>query len=146
MSSAASEIFDWLKAIRDGDITGQGLANGSSPAYIPTFVKQNDPNFDRNNAQRPIIAVATNLNNVDRFGSDCYSCDVRLYITTDRDFQQTNMDSIIERIRFVYHRKDVTGTTLYNYSRFQVRNPVDLQASGKELQKMVTCRTIAKKA
>lgn len=146
MSSAVDEIYVWLKSLRDGDILSAGLANGSSPAFVPTFIKNKDPNSDRGNAQRPIIKVATNLTNVDRFGSDCYSCDVRIYITVDRDVQQSNMDSIIERIRVLYHRKDITGTTLYNYSRFQVRNIIDLEASDKELQKMVTCRTIAKKA
>ena len=145
MSSAISEIFDWLKAVRDADITGTGLANGSSPAYIPVFVRKDDPNTDRNNTQYPILTVTANPNNADRFGHDTYVMDVRLYITVDRDVQLSNMDSIIERIRLKYNRQAVTPKTLYSFSPFQIRNIVDLQASGKYLNKMVVCRTIAKK-
>jgi len=145
MSSVISEIYDWLKAVRDADITGTGLGNGSSPAYIPIFVRKDDPNFDRNNTQYPLLTVTANPNNADRFGHDTYTMDVRMYITVDRDNQLSSLDSIIERIRLKYNRQAVTAGTLYSFSPFQVRNIVDLQASGKYLNKMVVCRTIAKK-
>jgi hypothetical protein len=145
MSSVVSEIYDWLKAVRDADITGTGLNNGSSPAYVAVFARKDDPNFDRNNTQYPLLTVTANPNNTDRFGADVYTMDVRMYITVDRDNQLSNMDSIIERIRLKYHRQAVTAGTLYWFSNFQVRNIVDLQASGKYLNKMIVCRTIAKK-
>lgn len=151
--SAESEIISAILAVVAADTGANGFANTSSNAYCRTIYRYDDPDGDRTLSNWPQLYVEVpNISAMDPFGgatgptsqTGAYMCEIRFHVKTDQDTNFTNHDAIIDRIRFKFHRQELTGST-YGFSTTRITSVQRLpQINNKELHTVVNARLVAR--
>jgi len=151
--SAESEITAAILSTVAADTGTGGFANTSSNAYCRTVYRFDDPDGDRTLSNWPQLYVEVPaISAMDPFGGamgptslpGAYMCEIRWHVKTDQDTNFTHHDAIVDRIRFVFHRQTLTGST-YGFSTTRVTGVQRLPAiNNKELHTVVTGRVFAR--
>lgn len=151
--SAESEIISAILAAVAADTGASGFSNTASTAYCRTVYRYDDPDGDRTLSNWPQLYVEVpSISAMDPFGGatgptslpGAYMCEIRFHVKTDQDTNFTNHDAIIDRIRFVFHRQTLTGST-YGFSTTRITGVQRLpQINNKELHTVVNARLVAR--
>lgn len=144
--SCESEILAAVEAVVDADTGAGGLSNTSSSAYCPTTFRDDDPNGERTLSNWPALSWSVPaISAMDAFGAGAYMAELRFDIKVDQDPGFTRHDAIVQRLRTLFHRNQLSGGTAFGFGTVQIRRVVRLPVvRNKEIHTVVDCRLVAR--
>lgn len=146
--TCAAELFTSLTTLKEADTGATGLHNAASAAYVPTWFRLGDSN-DRGLA-KPRIDVEIIEDETDRFPRDSIEVLVRFHVATDLLWRfgsgERNQNSVVARMRSVFHRVALAGQTTWTFTQMSFRGVVQLPAdvTANELRLVVNARVTAR--